>query len=317
MSTPVDGPSVGIDVSKTRLDVAVGSEGAVKGFDNDAAGHQALVEHLRDAAPVRVVIEATGGYERAAVAALAAAGLPVVVVNPRRAREFARAAGVLAKTDRLDAGVLALYAERLQPPIRPLPSEDQRALQDLVTRRAQLVGMLTQEKNRLAQASSARIRKSIQAIMKAIQKQIDDAEDDIVEEVERSPVWKDAVERMDSVPGVGFKTACVLLANLPELGTLSRQRIAALAGLAPVNRDSGRMRGKRSIAGGRSDVRTALFMAALTAVRYNPQIKTFYNRLVAAGKPKKVALTAAAHKLLTILNAILREETAWRNTMKA
>lgn len=317
MSTPVDGPSVGIDVSKARLDVAVGSDGAVRGLDNDDAGHHALVEHLREAAPVRVVVEATGGYERAVVAALAAAGLPVVVVNPRRAREFARAAGVLAKTDRLDAGVLALYAERLQPPIRRLPGEQARALQDLVTRRSQLVGMLTQEKNRLAQASTARIRKSIQAIMKAIQKQIDDAEDDIVDEIERSPVWKDAVGRMESVPGVGFKTACVLLANLPELGTLSRQRIAALAGLAPVNRDSGRMRGKRSIAGGRSDVRTALFMAALSAVRHNPRIKEFYDKLVAAGKPKKVALTAAAHKLLTVLNAILREETTWRNTMKA
>lgn len=315
MSMSVEGPSVGIDVSKDRLDAVVGSTGNVRGFDNTAAGHGDLVEHLLASKPARVVMEATGGYERAAVAALAAAGLPVIVVNPRRAREFARAAGVLAKTDKLDAKVLALYAETLRPPPRPLPSQQQRALADLVTRRAQLVGMLTQEKNRLAQASSPRVRKSIEAIIRALQKQIGDAEEDIAGEIENSPVWKDAAERMDSVPGVGFKTACVLLASLPELGTLSRQSIAALAGLAPVNRDSGKMRGKRSIGGGRADVRTALYMAALTAVRHNPTIKKFYQRLVADGKAKKVALTAAAHKLLTILNAILREKTMWRTAM--
>lgn len=315
MSTPVESPSVGIDVSKARLDVAVGSTGSVRGFDNDAAGHRALVEHLRAAVPARVVLEATGGYERGVVAALAAAGLPVIVLNPRRAREFARAAGVLAKTDALDAKVLALYAETLKPPLRPLSSEQQRALADLVARRTQLVGMLTQEKNRLGQAPSSRIRKSIEAIIKALHKQIDEAEDDLAKEIENSPVWKDAAERMDSVPGVGFKTACVLLADLPELGTLSRQRIAALAGLAPVNRDSGKMRGKRSIAGGRADVRTALYMAALTAITHNPIIKKFYDKLVKAGKPKKLALTAAAHKLLTILNAILREKTTWRTAM--
>lgn len=317
MSTPDDrpheGPSVGIDVSKDRLDVVVGSTGVLRGFDNDVAGHEALVKHLRTATPVRVVLEATGGYERAAVAALAAAGLPVIVLNPRRAREFARAAGVLAKTDRLDAGVLALYAERLKPAPRPLPSPQQQALEDLVARRAQLIGMLTQEKNRLQQATAPRIQKSIEAVIKALRKQIDDAEDDIAKEIEDSPVWKDAADRMDSVPGVGFKTVCVLLGALPELGTLSRQCIAALAGLAPVNRDSGKMRGKRAIGGGRADVRTALYMAALSAVRHNPAIKKFYDRLVQAGKPKKVALTAAAHKLLIILNAIMREKSTWRN----
>jgi transposase len=315
MSTPGEGPSVGIDVSKARLDVAVGSTGSVRGFDNDAEGHADLVAHLRAAAPARVIVEATGGYERGVVAAMAAAGLPVIVLNPRRAREFARAAGVLAKTDKLDAKVLALYAEALKPPPRPLSSEKQRALEDLVARRAQLVGMLTMEKNRLGQASSTRIRESIGAIMEAIREQIDDAEGDLAKQIEDSPVWKDAAERMDTVPGVGFKTACVLLANLPELGTLSRQRIAALAGLAPVNRDSGTMRGKRSIAGGRADVRTALYMAALTAVRHNPALKQFYDKLVKAGKPKKLALTAAAHKLLTILNAILREKTSWRTAV--
>lgn len=317
MSTPVEGPSVGIDVSKARLDVAVGSTGSVRGFDNDAAGHRDLIGRLHAAAPARVVLEASGGYERGVVAALAAAGLPVIVLHPRRAREFARAAGVPAKTDALDAKALALYAETLKPPPRPLSSEQQRALADLVARRAQLVGMLTQEKNRLEQAPSPRIRRSIEAIIKALRKQIDDAEDSLAKEVENSPVWKDAAERMDSVPGVGFKTACVLLADLPELGTLSRQRIAALAGLAPVNRDRGKMRGKRSIAGGRADVRTALSMAALSAVRHNPCIKTFYDKLVKAGKPKKLALTAAAHKLLTVLNAILREQTTWRNPMTA
>lgn len=315
MSTPVEGPSVGIDVSKDRLDVAVGSGGVVRAFTHDPAGHRELVEHLRPLVPERVVLEATGGYERAIVAALAAAGLPVIVVNPRRAREFARAAGVLAKTDRLDAGMLALYAERLRPPLRPLPSPQQQALEDLVARRAQLVGMLTQEKNRLQQASSKRIERSIEAIIAALRKQIDRAEEDIAHEIESSPVWKDAAERLDSVPGVGFKTVCVLLAALPELGALSRQRIAALAGLAPINRDSGKLRGKRSIAGGRADVRTALYMAALTAVRHNPTLAAFYRRLVEAGKPKKVALTAAAHKLLTILNAIAREQTPWRTAV--
>lgn len=308
-------PSVGIDVSKGRLDVAIGSAGSVRGFDNDADGHLALVEHLHAAAPARIVLEATGGYERAVVAALAAAGLPVIVVNPRRAREFARAAGVLAKTDRLDAGVLALYAQTLQPPHRPIPTAQQLALTDMVARRAQLIGMLTQEKNRLGQASAPKVRASISAIIKAIQKQLDGVDADIARQIEDSPVWSDTAERIESVPGVGFRTACVLVASLPELGTLSRQRIAALAGLAPVNRDSGKMRGKRSIAGGRADVRTALYMAALSAVRYNPAIKRLYDRLVAAGKAKKLALTAAAHKLLTVLNAIVREHTSWRNTV--
>lgn len=312
MSTPVEGPSVGIDVSKDRLDVAVGPTGVARGFAHDPAGHREIVEHLRAVAPARVVLEATGGYERSIVAALAAAGLPVIVINPRRAREFARAAGVLAKTDRLDAGVLALYAERLRPPFRPLSSPQQQALEDLVARRAQMVGMLTQEKNRLQQASSRRIERSIEAIIKALRKQIDNTEEEIAREIESSPVWKDAAERLDSVPGVGFKTVSVLLAALPELGTLSRQRIAALAGLAPINRDSGTMRGKRSIGGGRADVRTALYMAALTAVRHNPTLQKFYQRLLETGKPKKVALTAAAHKLLTILNAMAREKNSWR-----
>jgi len=307
--------SVGIDVSKNRLDVAVGSAGTVRGFDNDPAGHDALVRHLRTVSPARVVLEPTGGYERSAMAALAAAGLPVIVVNPRRAREFAGAAGVLAKTDRLDACVLALYTERLTSPVRPISSPQQQALEDLVARRAQLVSMLTQEKNRLQQAAAPRVRKSIEAIITSLRKQIDAAEDDIAGEIESSPVWKDAAERMDSVPGVGFKTVCVLLGALPELGTLNRQCIAALAGLAPINRDSGKMRGKRAIGGGRADVRTSLYMASLSAFRHNPAIKAFYQRLVQAGKPKKVALTAAAHKLLTILNAILREETTWRTTV--
>lgn len=317
MSTHNAGPCVGIDVSKDRLDVVVGSTGRVRGFDNTPAGHAALSEYLRQAGPERVVLEATGGYERAAVGALAAAGLPVVVVNPRRAREFARAAGVLAKTDRLDAGVLALYAERLKPALRELPGPQQLILEDLVARRAQLVEMLTQERNRLLQAASTRITRSIQAVIKTIKKQIEDLEDELAREIQASPVWKDAAALMDSVPGVGFKTVCVLLAALPELGSLSRQAISALAGLAPINRDSGRMRGKRAIGGGRADVRTALYMAALTAVRHNPLIKKFYQRLLEAGKPKKVALTAAAHKLLIILNAIRRENNPWRNLVNA
>lgn len=306
---------MGIDVSKSRLDAAIGSAGGVHGFDNDADGHAALVAHLRAAAPAWVVLEATGGYERAAVAALAAAGLPVIVINPRRGRAFANAAGVLAKTDRIDARVLALYAERLGPVRRTLPDERQHELTDLVTRREQLVGMRTQEKNRLEQSHSPAIRKSIAAVIKALQKQIDDTQAQIAALIEESPVWKQAAERLDSVPGVGFTTACVLLANLPELGALSRQHIAALVGLAPINRDSGSSRGQRGIGGGRAGVRTALYMAALTAVRHNPVLKCFYAKLLKAGKAKKLALTAVAHKLLTILNALMRNKSTWRNTM--
>lgn len=317
MSIPVESPSVGIDVSKNRLDVAIGSAGSVSGFDNDAAGHRDLVKHLLAAAPARVVLEATGGYERAAVVAMAAAGLPVIVVNPRRAREFARAVGVLAKTDRIDAQVLARYAQTLKPPQRALPSEQQRALTDMVTRRAQLVAMMTEEKNRLAQASSSKIRKSIEAVIKAMQKQIDTAEEDLARQVEEAPEWKAAAKMIDDVPGIGFKSACVLLANLPELGTIGRQAIGAIAGLAPINRDSGNHRGKRHISGGRGDVRTALYMCILSAVQCNPVIKKFYDRLVAAGKPKKVAMTAAAHKLLTILNAMMRDKSPWRKAQTA
>lgn len=312
MSIPASNSAVGIDVSKHALDVAIGPDAKVLSFANDPQGRKELVRSLRKAKPAIVAVEATGGYERPVVAALADAGLPVVVVNPRRVREFARATGILAKTDALDARVLARFAGQINPPRRPIPGKNQRELEALVTRRRQLVDILVQEQNRLKQAVEARIRRSIKAVIETIERQIDDTEAEIAQRIENDPEWKAAVERLASVPGVGDKTACSLIAYLPELGTLSRQSIAALAGLAPMNRDSGKMRGPRRIHGGRPTVRTALYMAALTASRCNPPVKKLYDRLVKAGKPKKVALVAAAHKLLTILNAILRDGTEWR-----
>ena len=303
--------TIGIDVSKNKLDVAVGSQGEVLTLDNTPEGHAGVVERLRGL-DCRVVVEATGGYERSLVGALHAAGLVVIVANPRQVRDFAKALGILAKTDRIDARVLARYGEALKPEARPLPSAEVQALEALVSRRKQLVAMLTEEKNRLKQSASAKVLRSIRSMIGALTAELEDIDGQISEMVRSSPVWKDAAARLESVPGVGPQTAYVLLAHLPELGTLDRQKIGALAGLAPMNRDSGKMRGGRHIAGGRAVVRTALYMAALVGVRYNPVLKRFYERLVNAGRAKKSALTAVAHKLLTILNAILRDGSTWR-----
>jgi transposase len=307
-----DAGSVGIDVSKGTLDVALGTE--VVSFDNTPEGHARLVERLTPMRPARIVVEATGGYERALVGALSAAGLMVVVANPRQVRDFAKALGILAKTDRIDARVLARYGEALKPEPRPLPSPEVQALEALVSRRKQIVGMLTEEKNRLKQTASPRVLKSIHAIVEALTMELEDLDGQIGELIRSSPVWKEAAARLESVPGVGTQTACVLLAHLPELGTLDRQRIGALVGLAPMNRDSGKMRGKRHITGGRAVVRTALYMAALVGVRHNPILKRFYDRLIAAGQPRKSALIASAHKLLTILNAMIRDQSDWRTS---
>lgn len=308
---------VGIDISKDRLDVAClpAAVRSVPAFGNDAKGHAALVAWLKEVNPRLIVLESTGGYQRVLVAALAAASLPVVVVNPRQVRDFARAMGVLAKTDAIDAMVLARFGERVDPDVRPLPDAASTALIELLARRRQLVELRTAESNRLGQATAPRIKASIRAVLAAIEKQIAAIDDDLDDRIRKSPAWREKEGLLTSVPGVGRLTARTLLACLPELGTISRQTIAALVGVAPVNRDSGLMRGKRTTWGGRSVVRSALYMAALVATRYNPVLKAHYARLLAAGKAKKLALIACARKLLVTLNAILRTRTPWRHSL--
>jgi transposase len=305
---------VGIDISKDRLDVAGLPQRAVRpeGFVNDAGGHAALVAWLTGVVPRLIVLESTGGYQRVLVAALAAAGLPVVVVNPRQVRDFARAMGVLAKTDAIDALVLARFGERVNPTLRPLPDASSTALVDLLARRRQLIELRTAESNRLGQAVSARIRSSIQAVLRTIEKQIASIDDDLDRLIKDSPAWKEKEDLLTSVPGIGPLTARTLLACLPELGTVSRQTIAALVGVAPINRDSGLMRGRRTTWGGRKTVRSGLYMAALVATRHNPVLRAHYAKLVAAGKAKKLALVAGLRKLLVTLNAILRNRTPWK-----
>jgi len=309
---PVPFLSVGIDVCATRLDVADTAADDARVFDNDDDGRARLVRHLTALAPRLIVLEATGGHERAAVAELAAAGLPVVVINPRQARDFARAIGRLAKTDRIDAAVLARFGAAVRPEPRPLPDEKHLELQEKLGRRRQLVAMRTAETNRAGQARAHKVRKSLEAVIDLLNDQLKQLDDDLDHTIRHCPLWRDKEDLLKSVPGVGDQTARTLMAQLPELGRCSRQQIAALAGVAPINRDSGPRRGPRAIAGGRAPVRTVLYMATLAATRFNPVIRDQYRRLVAAGKRKKVALVACMRKLLTILNAILRNETPWR-----
>ncbi len=301
---------VGLDVAKATLDVALRPTGEQWSVPNDEAGAGALVERLRPLHPTLVVCEATGGFERAAIAMLAAAGFPVVVANPRQVRDFARATGRLAKTDRLDADTLALFAERVRPTPRPLADEAAQLLDALLTRRRQLLEMLVAEKNRLGFAPRP-LHHGIQQHIRWLERQLDDVTKDLADQIERSPVWRTKDDLLQSVPGVGPIVSAVLLAELPELGALSHKQLATLAGVAPLARDSGMLRGKRLVWGGRAGVRTALYLAALCGRRWNPQLRVFYERLVAAGKPKKVALIACARKLLTILNAMLRDSTRW------
>jgi transposase len=301
---------VGIDVSKARLDVALGAAGELFGVANDPAGIGALLKRLLEVAPARVVVEATGGIETALVGELGAAGLPVVVVNPRQVRDFARATGQLAKTDGLDARVLALFAERLRPELRPLPSERERELKALVARRRQLVGMLTAERNRLAGAPKA-LHKRIGRHIAWLERELASADDDLGQQLRNSPLWREREDLLRGVPGVGPVLCATLLADLPELGQLNRREIAKLVGVAPLNRDSGTLRGKRMVWGGRAAVRATLYMATLSAVRHNSVLRIFYQRLRAAGKPPKLALTATMRKLLTILNAMLKRRTTW------
>ena len=300
----------GLDVSKDHLDLHVRPAGAAARFANDDAGIAALVARLAAAAPDRVVVEATGGYEAPAVAALAAAGLPVVVVNPRQARDFARATGRLAKTDALDAAALAAFAEAIRPPVRPLPDADARALAALVARRRQLVEMRTAEQNRLGLAAPG-VARSIRDHIRWLDRQLDRAGRELAAAVEASPVWRAKDDLLRGVPGVGPVVARTLLADLPELGALTGKQIAALVGLAPVARDSGTRRGQRSIAGGRASVRSVLYLAALSAARFNPALRAVRDRLRAAGKAAKVVLVAVARKLLVLLNAMLRDGLPW------
>ena len=307
----MDSVFVGIDVAKAHLDVAIEGDKACATFDNTAAGHTSLLEHLRGQTIERVVLEASGGYERSVVAVMLAKGWPVVVANPRQVRDFARAIGQLAKTDTIDARVLARFAKVIEPEVRTLPDEKSVELQEKLARRDQLVQMRTAENNRLKQAISKAVEKSIQAMLDAIDEQLRSVDDDIDRLIRSSPAWQAKVDLLKGVPGVGEQTARCLVAQLPELGSCSRQKIAALVGVAPINRDSGTMRGRRTTFGGRANVRRMLYMATLVATRHNPVIRAYYQRLVAAGKRKMVALVAAMRKLLVILNAMLRDQKTW------
>lgn len=303
--------TVGIDVSKDRLDVAVRPSGEGFAVARAATGLEALVRRLKDLAPHVVALEATGGFEAVVTAALAAAGLPVVVVNPAQVRAFARAIGQRAKTDPIDAAVIAHFAEATRPEVRPMPDADTVLLADLVQRRRQIVEMIGAENQRLKRAPR-RLRKSIERLLKALQKELTTLDGDIDDAVRASPAWREKEDLLTSVPGIGPTISRTLIAALPELGRLDRKQIAALAGLAPFTRQSGRWRGKSFIGGGRVAVRSALFMGAMVAKKHNPVLKAFFDRLVAAGKPKMVAIIAVARKLLTILNAVLRDRKPWQ-----
>ena len=301
---------IGIDVSKAALDVSVRPSGATLRLPNSPAGVRRLVALCTRLEPVRVVADATGGLERLVVDALRAAAQPIVVAGPDRVRHFARALGVRAKTDRVDAGVLALYGERVQPDVRPGPGADARRLAALAARRRQLTAMLAAEKNRLAMVPSA-VRADVRVHVRWLERRIAHLDTEIARAVAANPDQAEASARLQTVPGVGPVVAHTLAAELPELGHLGRRQIAALVGLAPFPRDSGLLRGTRAIWGGRATVRTVLYLAAMSGVRCNATLRTFYTRLVAAGKPKKAALTAVAHKLLTILNTMARAGTTW------
>jgi transposase len=300
--------TVGIDVSKDRLDVAIRPSGEVFAVERNAAGLELLVVRLREVAAHIVALEATGGFESIAAAALAAAGLPVVVVNPAQVRAFGKALGQRAKTDPIDAAVIAHFAEATRPQVRPLPDQATRLLADLIARRRQIVEMIGAERQRERRITVPRLRKSIARVVRTLEKELNELDGDIGDAVRNSPAWRDKEDLLASVPGIGPTIARTLIATLPELGALGRREIAALAGLAPFTRQSGQWRGRSFIGGGRTVVRTALFMGAMVAKRHNPLLKAFFDRLVAAGKPRMVALVAVARKLLTIL----RDKRPWQ-----
>lgn len=301
---------IGIDVAKDRLDLAGRRAGQPSGLDdhhsNDPAGITAVVDQLRPLRPALIVLEATGGYEIPLAAALAAAGLPVAVLNPRQVRDFAKATGQLAKNDRIDARVLAHFAEALRPPVRPLPDAQARSLEALLARRRQLLDMLSMEQNRLSRCADA-VRADLEAHVAWLRQRLEDFDQQLKEAVQRSPVWREKEQLLRSIPGIGPVASRTLLAALPELGTVTGRQAAALAGLAPYDDDSGQRRGLRHIRGGRAEVRAVLYMAALSAARHNALLKAFAERLRRQGKKAKVILTAVARKLLTIANAVLRQ----------
>lgn len=305
---------VGVDVAKAELVVATRPGGERWTVENDERGIRTLVDRLRRDGAELIVLEATGGYELLCVAALVAVSLPVVVVNPRQVRDFARATGQLAKTDRIDADILALFAERVRPAVRALPDADAQELEALLARRRQLLEMLQAERNRLGQVfgrGKQAVKKSLKAHIAFLERELRMADTDLGDMVRQSPAWRERDDLLQSVPGVGKVLSFTLLADLPELGQLSRREIAKLVGVAPLSRDSGTLRGRRFVYGGRATVRAVLYMAALVATRRNPVIRAFYARLLAGGKPKKLALVACMRKLLTILNTMVRTRQAW------
>jgi transposase len=298
---------VGIDVSKERLDVAQRPTAESWFVSNDEEGIKQLSQRLTAIPPTLVLLEATGGLETPLVAGLLGAHLPVVVINPRQVRDFARATGQLAKTDAIDAGILAHFAEAVRPEVRPFPDEATRELDALITRRRQLIGMLTAEKNRLLRTAAPRVRRDIRRHIHWLERELEDLEKDLDNFIQQSPAWREKEDLLRSVKGVGPVLAATLLGELPELGQLNRKQVAKLVGVAPLNHDSGLFRGQRKIWGGRASVRASLYMGTLVATRYNLTIRDLYQRLLAAGKPKKLALTACMRKLLTILNAVVRD----------
>ncbi|MET0360022.1 MAG: IS110 family transposase [Pararhizobium sp.] len=304
---------VGIDVSKDRLDIAVSPSGEVFFVDNSHAGLEALVSRLKAERADVVALEATGGFETLTVAGLSAAGFAVLVVNPAQVRAYANAIGRRAKTDPIDAAVIAAFVAATHPEIRPLRDAETQALCELVARRRQIVQMIVAEENRMRMVQVKHAQKSIKRLLAALRRELESLDADMDDHIRKSPLWRVRERLLVSVPGVGTTTARTLLAEMPELGTLDRRQIASLAGLAPWTRQSGRWKGKSFIGGGRGKVRAVLFMAALVASRHNPMLKTFRDRLVAAGKPKIVAIVATMRKLLTILNAIIRDEKPWQN----
>lgn len=306
---------VGIDVSKAQLDVAVLPSRETWRVENEPASLRRLSRRLKELAPKLIVMEATGGLEIPAAAVLSRAGLPVVIVNPRQVREFARAIGQLAKNDRIDALTLALFGERVRPEIRPLPDELAQAFDALLARRRQLVAMLAEEKTRLQQARSREVRGGIQRHIRWLEHEIDDTERGLTDSVRHSPIWRAKDDLLRSAPGVGPITSFTVLADLPELGRLNRRQIASLVGVAPHPADSGTLRGKRVTWGGRAHVRRVLYMAALAACHSNSTFRAFYQRLLNAGKPRKVAIVACMRKLLSVLNAILRDGAPWDPTL--
>jgi transposase len=309
----MDATVVGIDVSKDKLDVHVLPSGEAFSVARKADGIDALISRIAPLGVHAVAVEATGGYETVVAASLGGAGLPVIVVNPAQVRAFAKALGLRAKTDPIDAAVIAKFVEATKPVIRPLPDAETSMLADLVTRRRQIIQMIVAEKLREKQAPSRVLKKSAARLITALEKELSVLDTGIDDSVRGAPVWREKEDLLQSVPGVGNVTARTLLAEMPELGTLDRRQVASLAGLAPWTRQSGQWRGRSFTGGGRAGVRTALFMAAMVARRCNPVFKAFYERLIAAGKPKMVAIIAVARKLLTVLNAILRDKTPWQN----